>query len=548
MGWRKVPQNSPTQQEFDALKARVVAVEDKCSSLQAEVDDLDARVDGLDARVAALEVVPTPEPEPTPPPTIPENTRVNLSLNTQADVNPELNPALNPNYPGNALWRGNQGWGGFGYNSFRYAPELGDLGSIIGTIGGHNDYWGNDVLRFDIATRLFAPLSDPYSSTSHPGSFHIQSPWGHSDNANGELFINASFATDQTQPVSFHSYGTNVVLPPDSSIGVGPKGALLSCIRASRTPDSGNPTGRTHIFDLAQSNRATSTWQRYSTNVWAHDPPEDRFSYGWAVYDPTRKKVFMGVRGNFYNKLSVLNCVTRLWETPLTLSRNVYMFHSGAWHWAENPDYIINFICEGGSTTLELINVATGQVYTPGTTGTGPPGTGGFDFVQSANKLAIYESFSSSRVWTLTPPSLNPATFTTTPWAYGFEDVTGPTPPTQPVDANHIGRFLWAEKAKCFIWWANGVDSVQAWKVKGFLPGPLPEPIPEPEPTPEPIPIPSPSGLIVDEVASESLVTPAGHPDVIWRGNFQNKTEANADWAIDPATLGRETINGVPVK
>jgi hypothetical protein len=71
MGWRKVPQNSPTQQEFDALKARVVAVEDKCSSLRAEVDDLDARVDGLDARVAALEVVPTPEPEPTLPPTIP---------------------------------------------------------------------------------------------------------------------------------------------------------------------------------------------------------------------------------------------------------------------------------------------------------------------------------------------------------------------------------------------------------------------------------------------------------------------------------------------
>jgi hypothetical protein len=412
-----------------------------------------------------------------------ENTRINLGLNTQASVDPELNPALNPNYPSNAPWRGNVGYAGaFAYGSLQYAPDLGEHGSIVGTIGGHNAYWGNEVVRFDISARQFAPMSDPYSSNSHPGSFHLRN-FGHSDNTNGELFNDASFNTDPTQPVGFHGYGSNVVLPPDSETGVGRKGALISCVRASRTPDGGNQSRRTHIFDLAQSDRAAAAWARFSANLFSYDPPENRYGYGWAVYDPTRKKVFAGVEGRYSNKLKVLNVVTKQWERPITLNKKVYQFYSGAWHWNANPDYIINFIANSPVTLFELINVATGQVHTPGTRGTAPRLVGGYDWVQPSQKMAMYEGGATSaqvgggvgpgfvnRVWILSPPSTtDPSVFTTTPWIWTFEDVTGPTPPRQTAGTNpHIGRFLWADKVKSFIWWANGVDNVQAWRVKGF--------------------------------------------------------------------------------
>jgi hypothetical protein len=411
-----------------------------------------------------------------------ENTRINLGLNTQASVDPELNPALNPNSPGNAPWRGNTAYAGaFAYGTLQYASELGQYGSIVGTIGGHNGYLGNEVVRFDIESRQFAHLSDPYSSNSHPGSFHVKPNEGVSDAINGELFINASFNTDQTQPASFHPYSSNVVLPPDPATGVGVKGALITPVRAARYlngVDAANNSHRTHIFDLAQSNRATAAWARYSTNQF--EEGTDRFSYGWAVYDPTRAKVFAGIRGSFYNKLNVLNLITKQWESQITLSQNVYMFHSMAWHWNANPDYIINFIANAPGAAFELINVATGVVYTPGTTGTGPQLVGGYEWVQSSQKMAAYEGGVTSeggagvgfpnRVWILTPPSTtNDVTFRTTPWTWTFEDVTGPTPPAQTANTiPHIGRFVWADRVKCFIWWANGVDNVQAWRVKGF--------------------------------------------------------------------------------
>ena len=114
------------------------------------------------------------------------NTRIDLALNTQASIAPENNASLNPNHPRSAPWRGVSGWG-MGYGGMNYAPDLGTYGSIIGTLGGHNGYWGNEVARLDLDTRLFSCLSDPYSSTSHPGSFHRHPDQGfqHADNVNG---------------------------------------------------------------------------------------------------------------------------------------------------------------------------------------------------------------------------------------------------------------------------------------------------------------------------------------------------------------------------
>ena len=440
---------------------------------------------------------------------MPENSRIDLALNTQAAIDPELDPALNPNYPRNAPWRGKTAYAGaFAYGTLQYAKDLGQYGSIVGTIGGHNGYWGNEVVRFDIASRRFAHLSDPYSSISHPG-FFFQNPsqqYQHSDRENGELFIDSRFNTDQSQPTSFHSYASNVVLPPDASTGVGTNGALITPVRAARTPlQLASPTGkRTHIFDLAQSNRATAAWRRFATNLFATEEAGKVLFMGWAAYDPTRRKIFAGIEGAWSNQLKVLNAVTRQWETPLVLTGNILGMGSGrllmyqhiqAWHWSANPDYLIVFRGGEGTTGiigagispvalpwLILINLSTGQCYLPGTTGTAPKLIGGADWVQSSNKMALYEGGVTShqgergpgfinRVWILTPPSTtNPAVFTTTPWVWTFEEVTGATPPVQTTGViPHAGRFVWADKVKAFIWWANGVDNVQAWRVRGFF-------------------------------------------------------------------------------
>jgi hypothetical protein len=423
-----------------------------------------------------------------------DNTRINLNLNSQASVDPELSASLNPNFPSSAPWRGATGYAGaFAYGGLNYAPDLGTYGTIVGTVGGHNGYWGNEVVGFDIATRKFSHRSDPYSSNSHPGSFHQNPAQGnqHSDYANGELYINASFTTDQTQPSSFHPYGSNVILPPDAATGVGNNGALVTPIRSARTPTGNNNTlggssQRSHIFDLAQSDRATAAWSRFSNNLYAI-PTGDFAPTGWAAYDTTRKKMFAGSAGGYWNTLQVLNAVTRQWEMSLSLSDNVWQGdHTLGWHWGANPDYLIVF--SGGERGglgpyFILINVATGTVYTPGTIGTYPKLVGGGSWVESSQKLAFYEGGGTSdereagpgfpnRVWILTPPSTkNPAVFTTTPWVWTFEDVTGPPPPVQsnPGNIPHGGRFLWADKVKCFIWWANGVDNVQAWRVRGFF-------------------------------------------------------------------------------
>jgi hypothetical protein len=426
------------------------------------------------------------------------NTRINLATNTQLSVQPANQPTINPWYDGsgNSPWRGTSPYSGPGYTTAVYAPELGTHGSLLWCSGGHGAYFGNEVHRLDLGSQLFSCMSDPYTSSSHPGSFFQDPSQGdqHADNVNGELFIDSSFNTDQTQPGAFQGYSTNVVIPASAGVtGVGASGALITPIRSARTPQ-GNPsvaaapTSRVHIFDLAQTNRATAAWARFSTNVgsqfYTDRPPAYALHTGWAAFDPTRKKVFVAADlSGGHNKLRVLNCsgATAFWDTAITLSSGVWSSqHGNAFHWLANPDYLILYKSSSTDPAFALINVATGVVTDPGQTGTGPLLVGGSTWVESEAKLVMYEGGGTTdgheagpgfpnRVWILTPPSTsNSAVFTTTPWTWTFETVTGPTPPVQGDNIPHAGRFVWCEKVRAFIWWADGDSNAQAWVVNGF--------------------------------------------------------------------------------
>jgi hypothetical protein len=427
------------------------------------------------------------------------NTRINLGLNTQNDVQPANNASINPEYPGDAPWRGTSLTSGPGYTTANYAPDLGTHGSILYAAGGHGAYYGNELWRFDIGTRLFSCMSDPYTSNSHPGNFFEDAQLQHSDNINGELYMEASpLTSDPTQPTAFQGYSTNVVIPASAGVtGVGASGAFVTPMRSARTRNGnvtdGNPTTRAHIFDLAQTNRATATWARFSTNVgrevYLDLPAHTIFNIGWAVFDPTRKKIFLAAAlSGGHDRLRVLNCsgATAFWDTAITLSTAVWQHqHGNAFHWAANPDYLILFHWEAASPTFNLINVDTGVVSSPGWTGTAPQLTGGSDWVESAQKLVMYEGADTTdniadlispspvgdpnKVWILTPPSSSsPSVFTTTPWTWSSQTITGPTPPSTINFIPHAGRFNWCESVQCFLWWANGDDNVQAWVVNGF--------------------------------------------------------------------------------
>ena len=65
---------------------------------------------------------------------------------------PARDPAANPNYPHAPYYDGNIGFRGLweAWNSGALAPNLGACGTILYFGGGHNDYWGNEVIGLDL--------------------------------------------------------------------------------------------------------------------------------------------------------------------------------------------------------------------------------------------------------------------------------------------------------------------------------------------------------------------------------------------------------------
>lgn len=93
-------------------------------------------------------------------------------------VDPEEDPALNPNYPNNAPWHANSGQRGVltNWNGGALATGYGTHGGLLTYGGGHAGYYGSEVYVFDLASRLWkrvtdpfpGPISFPYASTTYP--------------------------------------------------------------------------------------------------------------------------------------------------------------------------------------------------------------------------------------------------------------------------------------------------------------------------------------------------------------------------------------------
>jgi hypothetical protein len=91
-----------------------------------------------------------------------------VSLNTLADVNPARDPEANPNFPGSPPWVNNQRAVLDAWNGGALATGFGRKGALIIYGGGHADYYGNEVYAFDLETRLWQRLTNPYTTPAFP--------------------------------------------------------------------------------------------------------------------------------------------------------------------------------------------------------------------------------------------------------------------------------------------------------------------------------------------------------------------------------------------
>ncbi|MCU0962628.1 MAG: hypothetical protein MUF48_21235 [Pirellulaceae bacterium] len=92
-----------------------------------------------------------------------------VSLNTIADVDPARDPELNPRHPGLAPWSGVGQYAVLdAWNGGAFAAGYGRSGGLIICGGGHTDYYGNEVYAFDLDSRRWNRLTNPYPTPVFP--------------------------------------------------------------------------------------------------------------------------------------------------------------------------------------------------------------------------------------------------------------------------------------------------------------------------------------------------------------------------------------------
>jgi len=99
---------------------------------------------------------------------IPAGTWAAVSFNTLRDVDPAKDPDANPNFPRSPPWTPYQQMVLEAWNGGAFATGYGKSGALIVCGGGHYDYFGNEVYAFDLESRLWQRLTNPYPSPAFP--------------------------------------------------------------------------------------------------------------------------------------------------------------------------------------------------------------------------------------------------------------------------------------------------------------------------------------------------------------------------------------------
>lgn len=331
--------------------------------------------------------------------------------------------------PGNVF----QAW-----TSGTFAPDLGTHGSYVCWGGGHNDYYGNEVYRFDVESRLWSRLGEP-------------SPYGGSS-------IDSIGTFPDGKPAPPHSYQTLGYLSPAN--GGGANGSMIQATLPAVDLGGNGRDMRWWKFNLA-----TRTWSQFinSSSIVAGN-----LSPKTMVQEPGGNFWWFG--GGYVSKIARVTPAGAITSYGIEVNRSTY---DGGGVVGNTRILVLHGVLVSGIETwlFNLPNIESGQ--TGGTAvkrifPNGTPGgaTDGLAWCPDRNAFASISSSSPATVRWLTPS--NAAAPWNSDWVWTTETyapVGGATP--GPVPNGGFGRFVWVPAIKCHLW-ASGVDRrMQAYRPVG---------------------------------------------------------------------------------
>ena len=360
-------------------------------------------------------------------------TRSDISYNVMADVDPC--PRRDCSYTGTlgqqavlAAWCG-----------AAFATNYGALGAWVTTGGGHEDYFGNEVYAFELDTRRWVRLNDPY-----PGGADTAVDYAEGEYAPGI-------------PLSSHTYQHSQYLPPE--LGGGPKGALLRVV-AYAAGRYARGSGRAHACDLA-----TGQWTRFSMDK------------AIAGLNGTSATCVDLVRGCIWRVPPVggvveyLDLATRRFGgiSPGTVGDNNFVVnHTCALDPERDVIVVLDWRSKADAEVWVLPLADPQRWWRVPTAGPAPPLNAqgvALEWCPPLRAFVGYEGNGATFLRKLVPPAGDPRTST---WQWHVEELGGDAPACRTKGPRmSFSRFRWAPSLHSFLW-ADGRDlPVQAWRPQG---------------------------------------------------------------------------------
>ena len=346
---------------------------------------------------------------------------------TMNDVRPAANPAINPNYPSDPEWGFNfanavSAWCGAAFDEIE--SEM-----WVGIHGGHTDYAGNEIMACDFTKEA-------------PAWRIVRKPSG----AIGNLLTtdDAQEATGlyrDGRPRSVHTANKWVYVP-----GVGP--VLMALGGGSWQPVRGGKNWSAFI-DPATGEAKLS----------AEIIPGQLTDNCGACYDPSRRAIWVAVRNKYeiyrYDIPSSGEPHTGAWTTLAHVS-HLGNYGNNSLCYVPGADCILQATAFDDETTYrwQVIDCATGQMYTPTFTGTltGPPcpGVGQLRWVPALGAACFWDNANNTTLITKVTPGANPRTDA---WTVSQLPVSGANAvvPTARTAKGTYGRFAYAPQLGGFL-------------------------------------------------------------------------------------------------
>lgn len=396
----------------------------------------------------------------------------NISLLT-AEATSGVNPCPANNCPytmnegQSAIWRD--------WNGGVYVPTYGALGSMLLHGGGHWGYSGNEVLRYDIATRAWSRLTNPSNYGFNKDG------WVPFEKAPPSV-VNSYGAFPDGNPNPLHYYNNFEYVPSDA--GGGTMGSIVFMHRMNSNSTVTDP--RWWRFDIA-----TLAWSTGPTCIKASSGPSANGNqYVGITYDSLRKGIWRQDINSDTNSngLSFYDLATgNQYDVPLNSGNSFSLGRPGSGMVSYNAarDCLVVFYFVGSTPQLACVNLSgftlgvspfapthqitqSGTGYSLLTGGTGYPPL--LEWCPYDGNYYCINWPNDSRLYKLTVP----ATLTGT-WVWSSE-LLSPKSGTSAVafearssDNGLFSRFRYVPALKAFVW-TDGIDlAVQAGRPSNFV-------------------------------------------------------------------------------